>query len=194
MIDEYKNPWKTKSRKTVYENNFILVSDEAVVNPSGKDSKYGKVHFKNNALGIIPIDEEGDTWLVGQYRYALDAYSWEIPEGGGAKDEDILEAAMRELREEVGLVAKKWSQIASANTSNSVTDEAAYLFIAQDLSETETEHDDTEQLQIKKVSLNEAFEMAMNGTIKDAMSLVALFKLKLMLEEKTFFIKDEERT
>jgi 8-oxo-dGTP pyrophosphatase MutT (NUDIX family) len=188
MTDETKNPWTTLSRETVYENNWITVTHEAVITPGGTRGIYGKVHLKNYAIGIIPVDENGNTWLVGQYRYPLDAYSWEIPEGGGLKEKDILEAAKRELKEEVGLTANKWTQIAVIHTSNSVTDEHAIVFVAQEITETEAAPDETEQLQIKKLSLIEAFEMAANGLITDAISLVALFKLKILIDEGKFEI------
>jgi 8-oxo-dGTP pyrophosphatase MutT (NUDIX family) len=188
MIDENRNPWKIKSSKVAYENEWITLTHEEVITPSGSEGVYGRVHMKNHAIGVIPLDEDGNTWLVGQYRYPLNAYSWEIPEGGGLRDEDIMEAAKRELKEEVGLIAKKWTQLCVAHTSNSVTDETAFLFVAQELSHTETDPDDTEQLQIKKVSLNEAFEMAMDGRITDAMSLIALFRLKLMIHEKKIIL------
>ncbi|MDB5226801.1 MAG: hydrolase [Bacteroidota bacterium] len=184
MLDESKNPWHIKNKKVVYDNKWITLTHEKVITPSGTEGIYGKVHLKNHAIGIIPVDENKNTWLVGQYRYPLEEYSWEIPEGGGLKEEDILESAKRELKEEVGLTANKWTQICITNTSNSITDETAFLFLAQELSHTETEPDETELLQIKKVSLNEAFSMAMDGEIKDAMSLIALFKLQLMLEKK----------
>ena len=188
MIDESKNPWKTNSRQVVYDNNWITVTHEEVTTPTGTAGIYGKVHIKNYAIGIIPIDEDGNTWLVGQYRYPLNEYSWEIPEGGGLLQNNVLEAAKRELKEEVGLVANKWTEFAITNTSNSITDEVSIIFIAQELSLTETEPDETEQLQIKKLSLVEAIEMAMSGKIKDAISLIALLKLKIMIDEGKFKI------
>ena len=102
-IDESKNPWQSLSKQMVYENKWIAVSHEEVITPTGTNGIYGKVHFKNYAIGIIPIDTDGNTYLVGQYRYAINEYSWEIPEGGGLLEHDILDAAKRELIEEVGL-------------------------------------------------------------------------------------------
>lgn len=188
MIDETHNPWTSLSQKTVYDNKWITVTHEEVLTPGGSRGIYGKVHLKNYAIGIIPVDREGNTWLVGQYRYPLGEYSWEIPEGGGLLENDILEAAQRELKEEVGLTANKWTQIAVSHTSNSVTDELAVIFVAQELTEAANEPDDTEQLQIKKLSLNKAFAMAMDGTIKDAISIIGLLKLKLLTDEGTFEI------
>lgn len=187
-MDSTKNPWTTLSKVVVYDNKWITLTHEEVITPGGTKGIYGKAHFKNYAIGIVPIDVNGNTYLVGQYRYPLDEYSWEIPEGGGLLEDDILESAKRELKEEVGLLANKWTQIALTNTSNSVTNELAILFVAQDLTVTEAAPDDTEQLQIKKLSLTSAFEMAMNGEIKDAMSLVALLKLKILIDEGKFTI------
>lgn len=188
MIDENKNPWTTLSKETVYENKWITVTHEEVISPTGTAGIYGKVHLKNYAIGIIPVDEKGNTWLVGQYRYALNEYSWEIPEGGGLLGNNILEAAKRELKEEAGLIANKWTQICVTNTSNSVTDELSFIFVAQELSTTETAPDETEQLQIKKLSLSSAFNLAMEGNIKDAISLVGLMKLKILIDEGKFKI------
>lgn len=186
MIDETINPWTTISTQTVYDNKWITVTHEDVITPGGSAGIYGKVHLKHYAIGIIPVDTEGNTWLVGQYRYPLNEYSWEIPEGGGLKNQDILEAAKRELKEEVGLTATKWTLLTTIHTSNSVTDETAYIFVAQGLAVVNTEPDDTEQLQIKKLSLNDAFEMALSGKITDAISMIALLKLKILRDEGKF--------
>ncbi|HAS47003.1 MAG TPA: DNA mismatch repair protein MutT [Microscillaceae bacterium] len=161
----------------MYENPWIRVSEDMVVNPSNKPGIYGTIHFKNLAIGIIPIDEEGNTYLVGQYRYPLDIYSWEIPMGGGRHENDPLESAKRELQEETGFTANKWTQIATIHTSNSVTDEEGIVYIAEELQAGETDFDETEDLQIKKVSLAEAVEMVMNNEITDSISMIGLLKV-----------------
>jgi 8-oxo-dGTP pyrophosphatase MutT (NUDIX family) len=172
-----KNPWITKSKKKVYDNPWIRLEEHEVVIPSGKDGIYGKVFFKNKALGIIPLDNEGNTWLVGQFRYTLDEYSWEIPMGGGPVVKDVLESAKRELKEETGLIAKKWENIMRIHTSNSVTDEEGFIFLAEDLTEGETEFEDTEQLEILKLPLTEAIQKVMSGEITDAISIAGLLKV-----------------
>ena len=174
------NPWTTKKVKTVYENPWIKVSHEEVLNPSGKEGIYGVVHFKNIAIAIIPLDKNNNTWLVGQYRYPLKAYSWEVPEGGGLIHTDPLESAKRELLEETGITAKKWTKIADMALSNSVSDELGLTYLAQDLSFGEAQPEETEQLKIKKLPFDEIVEMAMNGQITDALSLVSIMKLKLL--------------
>src|SRR5690242_2455996 len=108
---ETTNPWKIKTSKEIYENKWIKLTEHQVINPSGNNGIYGVVSFKNKAIGIIPIDNEGNTWLVGQYRFALNEYSWEIPMGGGPIENNILDSAKRELKEETGLSAKIWTNI-----------------------------------------------------------------------------------
>lgn len=175
-----ENPWKTKEVQIVYENPWIRLENHEVLTPSGKDGIYGKVCFKNKALGIVPIDVEGNTWLVGQFRYTLDEYSWEIPMGGGPLEEDILDAAKRELKEETGLLASNWTKIMRIHTSNSVTDEEGFVFLAEGLTQGETEFEETEQLQVRKLPLKDAVQMVMEGQITDSISVAALLKVARM--------------
>lgn len=175
--DSSANPWKRIRSRKIYGNSWIELHEDEVINPGGGISHYGKVHFKNQAIGIIPLDEQGNTWLVGQYRYVLDAYSWEIPMGGSPEGEDILETARRELKEETGLTARKWTRLMRLHTSNSVTDEEGYVFLAQELSEGEPEFDETEAIAIRKLPLEEAIEMVLNSEITDAISVAGLLKL-----------------
>ncbi|MBX2964342.1 MAG: NUDIX hydrolase [Cyclobacteriaceae bacterium] len=174
----HQNPWKTLSTKEVYNNKWIQVTEHNVLNPSGSKGIYGKVHFKNKAVGVIPIDEHGNTWLVGQYRYTLNEYSWEIPEGGGAMDTEPLDAAKRELKEETGLTANKWTLLMRIHTSNSVTDEEGFVFLAEDLTQGEDDREETEaDLVVKKLPLQEAVSMAMDGKITDSISVAGLLKV-----------------
>ncbi|MCH7411594.1 NUDIX hydrolase [Belliella sp. DSM 111904] len=177
-----KNPWKTLSVKTVFENPWIEVTHRDVIIPSGNPGTYGMVHFKNKALGIVPIDNEGNTWLVGQYRYTLDEYSWEIPMGGGILGEDDLYNAQRELKEETGLIAEKWTEIMKIHTSNSVTDESGIIFLAEGLTQGETEFEETEQLEIIKLPLKDAIDKVMNGEITDAISIAGLLKVAKLFD------------
>lgn len=183
MKDLNKNPWRTLSKKTVYENPWIEVSHRDVLNPSGGKGIYGMVHFKNTAVGIIPLDEDLNTWIVGQYRYTLERYSWEIPEGGAILDTDNLDGAKRELLEETGLIAKKWTPILEIHTSNSVTDEYGISFLAQDLTQGQAQPEETEDLMVKKLPFEEVFEMTMKGEITDCFAVASIFKLKLMLDK-----------
>lgn len=181
-MSKYDNPWKTIKRKPIYENPWISVSEDDVINPSGGNGIYGVVHFKNLAIGIIPVDDEHHTWLVGQYRYALNEYSWEIPMGGSPLQDDPKQGAARELREETGLTANKWQTLMKVHPSNSVTDEVGIIYIATELVHGETEHEDTEELIIKRIPLTEAIEMTLNNEITDCMSAAALLRLHTGLQ------------
>jgi ADP-ribose pyrophosphatase len=174
------NPWTTLERKEVYDNNWINVNEHQVINPSGGHGIYGLVHFKNRAIGVLPLDEDNNTWLVGQYRYPLNAYSWEIPEGGGALDADPLDGAKRELLEETGLVATEWIEIQQMYLSNSVSDELAFIFIARGLTMKQSEPEETEQLVVRKLPFEEAYQMVMDGIITDSMSIAAILKTKIL--------------
>jgi 8-oxo-dGTP pyrophosphatase MutT (NUDIX family) len=176
-MNSQENPWKTLTSTVVYDNPWVSVRHEEVITPAGKPGIYGVAHFKNKAIAIVPIDEQGNTWLVGQYRYPLKEYSWEIPMGGGRLDVDILESARRELQEETGLTAARWSLIARMHTSNSVTDEEGFIFIAEDLTQGDTEFDETEKLQIRKLPLSEAVRMVMDNQITDSLSVYGLLKV-----------------
>jgi ADP-ribose pyrophosphatase len=171
-----ENPWKTLKITPVYDNPWIRLEEHDILNPVGKEGIYGKVHFKNRAMAIIPIDEYGNTWLIGQYRYPLDVYSWEIPMGGGAIGKDLLDSAKRELKEETGLTAEKWTELMQIHTSNSVTDELAIVYLAEDLTQGETEFEETEILQIKKLPFSEALDLVMSGEITDSISVAAILK------------------
>jgi 8-oxo-dGTP pyrophosphatase MutT (NUDIX family) len=176
-----ENPWTILDRRPVYENPWIEVTEFDVLNPSGGKGIYGKVHYKHIAVGVIPLDADLNTWLVGQYRFPLDRYSWEIPEGGGKMDEDPLEAAKRELLEETGLVAKEWTKILTMHLSNSVSDELAIIYLATELQQQSAEPEETEDLVIKKVHFDEAVRMVEEEQITDSMSVAAIQKLRLMM-------------
>ncbi len=180
MEESEKNPWTTLSSRPVYDNTWIGVREDQVIKPSGGNGIYGVVSFKNIAIGIIPIDNEGNTYLIGQYRYTLNEYSWEIPMGGGLMGIDRLESAMRELKEETGFTATHWTEILKIHTSNSVTDEVGYVFVAEGLEAGETEFEDTELLHIKKLPFAAALEMVMNGQITDGISMAGILKYALL--------------
>ena len=170
--------WKKLASKIVYDNPWITVREDQVINPGGSENQSGHVHFKNKAVAIIPLDEEGNTWIVGQDRYTLGTYSWEVPMGGATSDENPLAAAKRELKEETGLTAEKWTEIMHLHTSNSITDEEGFVFVAEELSVGEPEFDETEKLEIRKLPLFEAVEMVEHGKITDAVSVAALLRLR----------------
>lgn len=177
-----ENPWTKLSEELQYDNPWIRITEHQVLNPNGNPGIYGVVHFKNTAIGIVPLDKELNTWIVGQYRYTLEEYSWEIPEGGGPLGTDPLDSAKRELLEETGITAKEWVDIGPLNTSNSVTDEVGRMYVARQLSFGEAEPEDTEDLQVRKLPFHEVVEMVLNGEITDALSICAILKVKLLLE------------
>jgi ADP-ribose pyrophosphatase len=178
-----ETPWQIVSQTEVYDNPWIALTEYQVINPSGNPGIYGKVHYKNIAIGIIPLDDEMTTYLVGQYRFALDQYSWEIPEGGGIIGADPLESAKRELLEETGLKAESWTEIQRLHLSNSVSDELCIIYLARNLQQFEPEPEDTEQLIIKKIPFEEVYNMVCNGEITDSVTVAAVHKIKLMLLE-----------
>ena len=178
-----RNPWVRKSSSVAYENPWIRVEHHEVVNPAGNDGIYGLVRYKNHAIGIVPVDDEGYTYLVGQYRYALDEYSWEIPEGGCPVGTDTLDTARRELKEETGLEAEEWTRIMEFHLSNSVSDEWGVAYIARKLRQGAAEPEDTEDLRLRRLPLREAVEMTLDGRIKDALSILALQRVALMSQK-----------
>ena len=171
---DQSNPWTTLASRPVYENPWIKVREDEVIRPDGLPGIYGVVHYQNKAIGILPVDEEGHIWLVGQYRYPLDAYSWEIPEGGGPDGEAPEETALRELREETGLIAGQLEFLGLSHLSNSVSDEVAHLFRATHLTLGESEPEGTERLQVRRFSWSEIWTMLQNSQITDAMTIIVL--------------------
>jgi ADP-ribose pyrophosphatase len=178
-----ENPWKITSEKIIYDNPWINLTEYQVINPSGNPGIYGKVHYKNIAIGVLPLDDDLNTYLVGQFRFAMGQYSWEMPEGGGPLDTDPIDSAKRELLEETGLKAENWTEIQRLHLSNSVTDELSILYLARGLRQFEAEPEDTEQLIVHKLPFEEVYLMVCNGGITDAMTVAAVLKLKLLIIE-----------
>ena len=167
-------PWRRLNSDCRYENPWIQVFHEEVLTPANTAGIYGRVHFRGTAIGIIPIDDEGCTYLVGQYRYTLDDYSWEIPMGGCPAEEEPLVAAQRELQEETGFSAAEWRKIQTLHTSNSITDEKGIVFVAKQLTAGDMSLEDSEDITVKRLPLKEAVKWAMDGRITDAISVAAL--------------------
>ncbi len=186
--EEHINLWKRLSTKVVYENPWIKVNHDEVITPRGFAGIYGRVNFKNLAIAIVPIDADGFTWLVGQYRYTIDQYSWEVVEGGGPLNEDPLVSAQRELQEEIGGLAKKWELIHEFYTSNSVCNEKSLVYIARDLTFTEKAPDETELLKVRKIHITKAIEMAYNNEINESLAAIALMKTDYLIRTKKLII------
>jgi 8-oxo-dGTP pyrophosphatase MutT (NUDIX family) len=176
------NPWKTLSSKKVYDNPWIDLTEHQVINPSGGNGIYGEVHFKNFAIGIIAIDTDDQIFMVGQYRFPLKQYSWELPEGGGPLNENPLDSAKRELLEETGLVAKNWKELLRIHLSNSVSDELGILYLANDFEQFSSQPEETEQLEVKKIPFEEVYQMVINGQITDSLTVAGILRVKLLRE------------
>ena len=174
---EERGPWKTISVEERYSTPWIAVSHHEVIDPSGRSGIYGVIHFKNLAVGIVALDADLNTWIVGQYRYPLGVYSWEIPEGGGRRDLPPIESARRELREEVGIEATRWTEILHMDLSNSASDEFCILYVAQDLSFGEAQPEDDEQLEVRKIHFDELYRMVCDGEITDSLTVMAILKV-----------------
>jgi 8-oxo-dGTP pyrophosphatase MutT (NUDIX family) len=184
-LRSHGRPWRRHAERLVYDNPWIRVTEYDAEAPTGRPALYGLVHMKNLALAVLPVHDDGTIVLVGQNRFALADYSWEIPEGGGKLDVDPLESAQRELAEETGLQAAQWHQVLKVQLSNSITDERAVGFIATGLSESEAGHeaDDTEELVMVRVPFREALDAALAGHIEDVLTVAMLLRAYHMARE-----------
>ena len=180
--DASGNPWRTRGSREVYVNPWIRVREDHVLRADGRPGIYGVVEFQNAALGVVPVTDDGDTFLVGQWRYPLGLYSWEIPEGGGPLDVPLLDSARRELREETGLTASIWTDLGPFHLSNSVTDESGQIFLAQELTLGTAAPEGDEVLSVRRLPLREAYDMAMDGRITDGVSIIGLARAVRFLD------------
>ncbi len=175
------NPWRKLSTRLVYENPWIRVREDQVIAPSGVHGIYGVVEARP-AVGVVALGAQSEVYLVGQYRYPTECYSWEIPEGAAENGETPLDAAKRELREETGLIATTWQPLGGeVHLSNCFTAERAYIFLAQGLTQGEADLDPTEQIVRKSVALKEALKMALDGAITDGMSLIGIHRAATLI-------------
>jgi 8-oxo-dGTP pyrophosphatase MutT (NUDIX family) len=167
-------PWLRRSRRLAYENPWIAVWHDEVDRPDGSPGIYGVVHFAGSAVGVVVLDAEDRVLLVGQHRYTLDAYSWEIPEGGVPAGESPLDGARRELREETGVEADSWRELLRFHLSNSITDEGGVVFAARLVGQGDPEPDPTEQLAVRWLPFEEVVAMVDDGRITDALTIMAV--------------------
>jgi 8-oxo-dGTP pyrophosphatase MutT (NUDIX family) len=179
-MTQQRGPWTVLAKRTTYDNRWIRVTHHDVVTPAGETGIYGTVHHKHLAIGVVPIDEEGYTYMVGQYRFALERYSWEIPEGGGEHGTDPRISAARELREETGLSANHWQSLVEMDLSNSVSDERGIVFLAWGLTQGESSPDPTEELTINRIPMTEAFTLVASGHVRDALSIMGIQAVQLL--------------
>ena len=179
--ENHNNPWTTLKSEKLYDSAWISLTKHDVLNPNGNPGTYSVVHFKNLAIGILALDKNYNTWIVGQYRYPINKYSWEIPEGGGKHDVLPLISAKRELLEETGISASKWTKIQEMHLSNSASDEFCILYIAQDLSFGESQPEDDEQFEVRKLHFDELYKMVESGEITDSLTVTSVLKTKLLI-------------
>ena len=172
------NPWRTLSTRPVYANPWISVREDEVVRADGSSGIYGVVSM-GTAVGVVALTEDDEVVLVGQWRYALGEYSWELPEGGADEGESPRAAAARELAEEAGYAARDWSDLVGPlAVSNSVTDQRCWLFLARGLEEVPVAPDPTEALQTARVPVDEVLELIDDGSITDALTVIGLLALE----------------
>ncbi|MBE7493543.1 MAG: NUDIX hydrolase [Verrucomicrobiaceae bacterium] len=177
-LPRHPNPWTTLSTRETYANPWIRVREDQVVTPGGGKGIYGVVEYKNRAIGVIPVDEHGFTWLVGQWRYCHEGYEWEIPEGGCPAGESPVEAARRELLEETGIVAARIEPLLTGiQLSNSTSNELCDVFLATGLTFAAAQPEETEKLEVLRLPLTEAVAMARDGRIRDSVSVLGLLAL-----------------
>ena len=178
-------PWKRGAERVVYENPWIRVSHHDATAPTGQPAQYGVVSFKNIAMAVLPLHDDGTVTLVGQHRFALSDYSWELPEGGSPLDRDPLEGAKRELAEETGLQAREWRKVLQLQLSNSVTDERAIGYLALGLSPVDADHgrDDTEELALVRAPFREVLDAALAGKMEDVLTVAMLLRAYHMARE-----------
>lgn len=175
------NPWITHSTEKIYDSPWIGVTKHDVTNPNGHPGAYSVVHFKNLAIGIVVLDEQRNTYIVGQWRYPLNQYTWEIPEGGGDPSVSPVESAKRELQEETGITAKKWTQILTMHLSNSATDEYCILFLAEDLEFGEAKPEEDEDIAVMKIPFEELYMRVIDGEITDSLTVAGVLRVRDLL-------------
>lgn len=184
-LESEENPWKILESETKLKTPWVEVTLHKVLNPAGKEGVYGVTSFKNLAIGILPIDEEENTYLVGQFRFPMDKYSWEIPEGGGPLHLPPLESAQRELKEETGIEADNWELIQQMELSNSATDEVAFIYLATGLHYGESAPEENEQIKVIKIPFAELYERVKSAEITDSLTVAAVLKYRILQLERS---------
>jgi 8-oxo-dGTP pyrophosphatase MutT (NUDIX family) len=174
--------WRTLGSKTLHRSPWIDLIEDEVITPAGNESRYSRVHFHNFGIGILPLAENWDTWIVGQYRYPIGVYTWEIPEGGGPIEVDPLSSAKRELKEEAGIEAERWELIQENYMSDSATDEYAYIYLARDLTIGDPEPEEDELLELRRIPFEELYRMVVNGSVRDSLTVLAVLRARCYLD------------
>lgn len=171
-----RNPWIVTHQETVFDNPWLQLQHHAVIHPGGRKGRYDVVRIKRLAVGVLPIEPDGSVHLVGQWRFPLNRYSWEMPEGGADPGEDALACARRELQEETGLLAANMEEILQMDLSNSVTDEQAVLFLATGLTPGPAAPEDTEVLAARAAPFMALLDAVVHGRVRDSMTVAAVLR------------------
>jgi len=172
-----ENPWRTKSSRVVYENAWIRVREDQVIRPDGGPGLYGVIEIRPS-VGVVALNDQDQIVLVGQWRYSVNRYSWEIPRGGSHPGEqNMLDVAKRELAEEAGVVADEWRVLGPVDVCNGVADDVQTLFLATGLSSTEMSLDPEEDITVEWKPFEEAVRMAMDGRITEVCSVAAILRV-----------------
>lgn len=176
---EHPDPYTVTGRRFVYDSPWIRIREDRFRHRRGAEGRYAVCGFHRTACGVLALDDQDRVVLVGQWRYPLEAYSWEIPEGGGDPSESPFEAIRRELAEETGLAAQVWEPLAFFHTSNSSTEEEAFLFLATGLSPAGGHHaEDDEELMLHREPFGDCLRRVLSGEITDSLTVVALLALQ----------------
>jgi len=175
MAHKQVGPWKCLSSREIYRNQWLRLREDQVIHPGGKPGVYGVIEFPP-AVGIVVVDRDEHVHLVGQHRYAVDVYSWEVPAGAAHNGEEPLAAAQRELREETGFIAGQWEPLGYSYPLNGAANCVYHMFLAQHLEPCERQPDETEFLESKCIPLATALQQALSGEITDAFTVVAVLR------------------
>lgn len=178
-----RGPWEVHASREVYSNEFLRVMEEEVIQPDGKPGIFGLVEFRHPGVGIVPVTEDREVFLVRQFRYANNSYLWEIPGGNSEPGEDVLVAAKRELREETGFLADEWTPLGYTYPQVGIVYSVVHLFLARALREGGADRDGTEEMAVRKLPLREALRQISTGEITDANTIVSLYRVWHYLEE-----------
>lgn len=175
-----RNPWITNSSRVVYQNTWISVREDQVIRPDGNPGIYGVVEIRPS-VGVLAMNDREEVVLVGQWRYAMNRYSWEIPRGGSHPGEtDMLAVAQRELMEEAGVVASDWEPLGKVDICNGVANDVQSLFFARGLSATNRQLDPEEEIALEWRPFETVLSMAMDGRITEVCSIAAILKVALL--------------